>query len=164
VIRATSRPAASDAHPMESSGSVISCASAARGSEKDFINLARPGGSRSFADSTPVPIMCRACFLGSLLLVGRQVERHAGPPPKPQKNPRHRGGQGVVQGERQEPRRPHGSHLAAVELHHQQFVDFQCHPFAFDAAVDLGGHLGLVELQVGRHVGQAGEGHVGFGQ
>jgi len=63
----------------------------------------------------------------------------------------------MVQVGRQGPRRPHESHLAAEELHHQQFVDFEGHPFALDAAIDLGGHLGLIELQVGWHVGQAGK-------
>ena len=43
--------------------------------------------------------------------------------------------------------------LAGVVLHHQQFVDFQGHPFAFAATDALGTQLGFIQLQVGRDVG-----------
>jgi hypothetical protein len=65
VIRATSRPAASDAHPVGSSGAELSSASAARGSEIDGISLARPDGGRPDIDSTCVLAGCGACFRGS---------------------------------------------------------------------------------------------------
>ena len=65
MISATSRPAASDAHPAGSSGGELSSASAARGSEIDGISLGRPGGSRSDSDSTCVLAGCGACCHGS---------------------------------------------------------------------------------------------------
>ena len=94
--------------------------------------------------------------------VAREMQTSCWPYCSDKKNPAAAGARGLLQAGRQGPRRPHESDLAAVELHHQQFVDFEGHPFALDAAIDLGGHLGLVELQVGWHIGQAGKGEVAF--
>lgn len=95
--------------------------------------------------------------------VAREIQTPCWPYCSHEKTPAGAGARGLLQTGRQGPRRPHESNLAAVELHHQQFVDFEGHPFALDAAIDLGGHLGLIELQVGWHIGQAGKGEVGFG-
>jgi hypothetical protein len=51
VIEATSRPAASDAHPMGSSGGELTAASALRGSVIDGMSLTRPGGGPATADT-----------------------------------------------------------------------------------------------------------------
>ena len=67
MIEATSRPAASDAHPMGSSGGELTAASALRGSVIDGMSLTKPGGGPATTDSTPVLIGCHGCFLGSLL-------------------------------------------------------------------------------------------------
>jgi len=56
------------------------------------------------------------------------------------------------------------SDLSGVVLHHQQLIDFQSNPLAFTATGDLGTELGLVQFQVGRHVGQTGELQVAFSQ
>jgi hypothetical protein len=64
VIRATSRPAARETHPMGSSRGGISLASAAQGSEVDVMSLARPA-SKASAHGTLVPGAWNACFFGS---------------------------------------------------------------------------------------------------
>ena len=61
-------------------------------------------------------------------------------------------------------RDPAGSDLAGVELHHQQFVDFEGDPLALALADHLGDLLVLVEFEVGGDVGQAWEFQVGFSQ
>ena len=129
-------PAAPNSLPQQQRGDQLSIPSINR------INLAKPDGGRTIVDSTSVLIILHSSH---------------------EKTPAGAGARGLLQAGRQGPRRPHESHLAAVELHHQQFVDFEGHPLALDAAIDLGGHLGLIELQVGWHVGQAGKGQVAFG-
>ena len=54
--------------------------------------------------------------------------------------------------------------FSGVVLHHQQFVDLQGNPLAFTATGHLGAQLGLVQFQVGWHVGQTGELQIGFSQ
>ncbi len=64
MIRATSRPAARETHPMGSSRGGISLASAARGSVAEVMILARPA-SKASSYSTSVLSDWDACFLGS---------------------------------------------------------------------------------------------------
>ena len=57
-----------------------------------------------------------------------------------------------------------GLDLAGVVLHHQQFVDFQCDPLTLGATQHFCAEFRFVELEVGRHVGQAREFQVALGQ
>ncbi len=72
MIRATSRPAARDAHPVGSSGSELPSVSAARGSVIDDMSLARPGSEASAYGTYVLLYGGRFRLLGSSVAAARQ--------------------------------------------------------------------------------------------